>query len=560
MKKVYLAVFVIFIISVFLFVASLFYLDKEKHKLYRYVVNSLGHDVQTIKIDKYITDDRLIYKSQSSSPFDPLWTDSKSRITLDRQYGLVNYFRENFNGPLEDTLYLENTNNNISYMATSRSEFTYLTDIPVKPGALIFEEYSPVTYLPILENYDFSMGKSQAFNVVTPLPGLLPPMKRLLTLTSIRDEYIKVGLKKIKVECLLIKIRNSPQGMLWVTKSGKSLVGIEFPDKKLKIMRLFFSRALEAKKFLRTSETYNEEEVKFNDKKIALAGTLTLPKNGGLHPAILLMGGDQSADREENGLFTDIADCLGKQGFMVLRFDKRGMGLSGGDSRSTTDTDEYEDAASALDYLLSRKDIDPQRIAVIGHGKGSFFAAKLVSGRKDVRALVIMAPLISLGGETDLNFDNLKEMATKLGWGDQYLKLVIKSRMETIDRVKKTKNNWVSLLRTRCFLKKLKEEIEEKPTDIIRKVEAPVLILYGKEDELIPAKAAAMLDKALEESGNKNHKLIYYSYLGHFFGTLTNDGVNKAHYEADKAVLDTLGKWLNDNVVEIPRNETTVAS
>ena len=553
MRKIYLAVFIIFIASVLLFIASLFYLDREKHKFYYYIVNSDGHDIEAIRIDKYITDDRLIYRSQDSTPFQPLLTESKSKITLDRKYNIVSYSKEDSGAGLQETVYLENANNNVSFVATSRSEFACLTDLPIKQSTFIFEEYSPVTYLPILENYDFTIGRSQAFNVITQFSTLLPPMKRLLILTSIRDEYLKIGSRKIKVECLLIKIRNSPQGMLWVTKSGRTLVGIEFPDKKIKITRSFLSKNLESKKFVLKSDSYSEEDVKFNNKKVVLSGTLTIPKKEGLCPSVLLIGEDKECDREGNGLFTAVADNLGKQGFFVLRFDKRGIGSSSQDSKPVTDTDEFEDANCALGYILSRKEADPQRVAVIGHGKGAFFAAKLASERKNVKALILMAPLISLGGETDFNFDNLKEMAAKLGWGDQYLKLAMKSRMETIERVKNTKNDWMSLLRTRCFLKKLREELEERPTDMIRGIEIPVLILHGKEDEFIPVKAAATLDKALEESGNKNHKLIYYGYLGHFFGKYTEDGVNKARYDVDKEVLYTIDRWLGDNMASVPQ-------
>src|SRR3989338_6266584 len=516
MRKIYLAVFIIFIASVLLFIASLFYLDREKHKFYYYIVNSDGHDIEAIRIDKYITDDRLIYRSQDSTPFQPLLTESKSKITLDRKYNIVSYSKEDSGAGLQETVYLENANNNVSFVATSRSEFACLTDLPIKQSTFIFEEYSPVTYLPILENYDFTIGRSQAFNVITKFSTLLPPMKRLLILTSIRDEYLKIGSRKIKVECLLIKIRNSPQGMLWVTKSGRTLVGIEFPDKKIKITRSFLSKNLESKKFVLKSDSYSEEDVKFNNKKVVLSGTLTIPKKEGLCPSVLLIGEDKECDREGRGLFTAVADNLGKQGFFVLRFDKRGIGSSSQDSKPVTDTDEFEDANCALGYILSRKEADPQRVAVIGHGKGAFFAAKL-------------------------------------GWGDQYLKLAMKSRMETIERVKNTKNDWMSLLRTRCFLKKLREELEERPTDMIRGIEIPVLILHGKEDEFIPVKAAATLDKALEESGNKNHKLIYYGYLGHFFGTYTEDGVNKARYDVDKEVLYTIDRWLGDNMASVPQ-------
>ncbi|MBI5124566.1 MAG: alpha/beta hydrolase, partial [Candidatus Omnitrophica bacterium] len=494
--------------------------------------------------DKYVTDEKIVYKSASSMPFMPLITESRARITLDRSYNLMSYFKEGSGSGIQEILYLENKDDNISFVATSRSEFARLTDLPIKHGTFVFEEDSPVTYLPILENYNFRFGRAQAFNVITNPSPLLPPMKRILTLTSIRDEYIKIGSRKLKVECLLIKIKNSPQGMLWVTKSGRSLVGIEFPDKKLKLIRTNLAKPVTAKRFTLKNDAYVEESIKFNGKKITLSGTLSRPKREGLYPAIILIGGPEECEREGQGLFTYIADTLAREGYLVLRYDKRGIGDSAGDSKAVTDADELEDANAALDYILNRKETDPKMVGLIGQGKGAYFAAKLASDRKNVRALILMSPMISLGGETDLSFDNLNEMASKLKWEDQYLKLAIKSRMETIDKVKTNKHSWASFLRIRCFLKRLRDALEEKAIDIISKVESPVLILHGKEDEYIPAKASDILDKVLEESGNKNHKLIYYGYLGHFFGRPINDGIHRIYYETDKDVLDTIKKWL----------------
>lgn len=547
MRKIYLAVFIIFVVSALLFIASLFYLDKEKHRLYYFTVNLGGHDIGTIKIDKFITDENLLYKSQASIPFMPLITESKSRITLDRRYGLITYRREESGAGAENTVFLESINDNISFVGISMSEFAYMAKLPIKRRTFVFEEYSPVTYLPILENYDFSIGRAQAFNVITNYSPLLPPMKRLLTLTSVRDEYIKIGSRRIKVECLLVRMRNLPQGMLFVTKTGRSLVGIEFPEKKIKITRTLIPKNFKAEKFVLKSDAYAEEEVKFNNKKITLAGTLTVPQKEGPHPAVLLISGSEENDREEQGLFTYLADRLGKNGSLVLRFDKRGIGSSGGNSKSVTDSERFNDAKAALSYLLNRKDADAERVIIVGHDKGAFYAAKIAAEAKNIKALILMSPLITLAGQTDLNFDNLNEMASTLKWDEQYLKLAIKSRMGTIEKVRSAKSDWVHILRERCFLRKLREVLEENPIDIIRKVECPVLILHGKEDELIPSKDVANLDKALEDSGNKNHKLIYYGYLGHFLGKLINNGITKIYYETDPAVLDTIVKWLEGN-------------
>jgi len=547
MRKIYLAVFIVLVISALLFIASLFYLDKEKHKSYRFSVTIDGKETGLIKVDKFVTDDNLFYRSHSSYPFEPLLTDSKSRLTLDKRYALIDYIKDDFGGGIENMTYLENTKDNISFVGTSMSEFACLTDLTIKHNAFVFEEYSPVTYLPILENYDFSIGRAQAFNVITTYSPLLPPMKRLLTLTSIRDEYMKINSRKIKVECLLIRMRNLTQGMLFVTKTGRSLVCIEFPEKKLKITRIFGPKDLKAEPLLLKSDLYSEEAVKFSDKKTALAGTFTAPKSEGRHPAALLIGGAEEVDRDEQGLFKYAADMLSSNGFAALRYDRRGVGSSSGDPKSTTDAESFDDAKSALDYLSSRKEVDPERIVLIGHGKGAFYAARIAAETKNIKAIILMAPSISLAGQMDLNFDNLNEMAAKYKWDDQYLKLAMKSHIETIDKVKNAKNSWIPILKKRCFVKKLKEELEQNPTDIIRKVECPVLILHGKEDETTPSKDVASLDKALEDSGNKNHNLIYYGYLGHFFGKMVNDGVHKAYYATDPAVLDTMKKWLEGN-------------
>ena len=509
MRKIYLAVFVALVASALLFIASFFYLDKEKHKNYYFSVTVDGKDAGSVKVDKFVTDDNIFYRSRTSSPFEPLLTDSRARLTLDRGYGLLNYLKVDSGGGAEETVYLENKEHALSFVGTSMSEFACLMGLPVKQNTFVFEEYSPLTYLPILENYDFSIGRAQAFNVVTTYSPLLPPMKRLLTLTSIRDDYMKINSRKVKVECLLVRMRNLSQGMLFVTKTGRSLVCIEFPDKKLKITRTFNPGSLNAKPLILKSDLYTENEVRFNDKKTALAGTFTAPKPEGKHPAALLVGGIEESDRDEQGLFSHVARMLGDNGFAALRFDRRGIGASGGDPRSVTDTESFADARAARDYLSTRKDVDPERMIVIGHGKGALYAARIAAENKNIKAMVLMAPSINLAGQTDLNFDNLNEMAAKYKWDEQYLRFTIKSRFETMDRVKNAKSNWIPVLKKRCFVKKLKEELEQNPTDIIRKVECPVLILHGKEDEAIAVKDVASIDKALEESGNKNHNLIY---------------------------------------------------
>ena len=130
---------------------------------------------------------------------------------------------------------------------------------------------------------------------------------------------------------------------------------------------------------------YVEQEVRFAGgvAGIDLAGTLTLPRGGGRHPAILLLPGSGPLDRDAvvAGHRTSlvIADQLTRSGFVVLRFDKRGVSRSTGVFADAALTDFAADAEAALAYLRARSDVDPRRVLVLGHSEGSLIAAMLLS-------------------------------------------------------------------------------------------------------------------------------------------------------------------------------------
>lgn len=548
MRNIYITVAALFLLSVILFIGAFVYLDKEKHATYHYIVNVDGHDVGAIKIEKFVTEDKILYRSSSDIPFYPLSANSKSRIVLDNKYNLSSYSKETLLNGAPETIHLENKNDILSFTATFQSEFAYLKEIPINKKTFVFEEESPVTYMPLIENYNFRKGRFQGFNAIINFSTFKPPMKRLVTLTSIRDEYLKIGSKKIKTEHLLLKIRNYPQGSLWVAKSDKSLIMVEIPDSKLKITRTFSPKTFSAKEYGSEKEGYESRDVIIKTKNVQLAGTLSAPKGDNKYPTVLLIWGDGPQDRQYQGFFYSIADYLSRWGFCVVRFDKRGIGSSGGEFSATTDSDTIEDVKAALEYAATQKEVDPERIAILGHSKGVFYASAAASSNDTVKALVLMSPVTSFGIGADINFDAMKQLAAESRWSEDYLKLVMRSRMETLDKIKNNNKNWTAILGKRCFLKKMREELTENPVEGVKNIKIPVLILQERDSAAGLAESASILDKALEESGNKAHTLTYFGYLGRFFGTLVNDGVHKMHYEADKDVLYTIKSWLEKSL------------
>lgn len=132
-----------------------------------------------------------------------------------------------------------------------------------------------------------------------------------------------------------------------------------------------------------------------------LAGTLTLPRGASRShpvPCIVTITGSGPQDRDEMHVslpsyrpFRQIADSLGRRGIAVLRMDDRGVGLSGGRFKGTTDEGFRDDIKSGLAYLRSRPEIDTKRLGLVGHSEGALIAPMVAIQEPDVKAVVLLA-------------------------------------------------------------------------------------------------------------------------------------------------------------------------
>jgi pimeloyl-ACP methyl ester carboxylesterase len=139
---------------------------------------------------------------------------------------------------------------------------------------------------------------------------------------------------------------------------------------------------------------YNSLEISYLNSHdgIRLSGILTIPKGDKLYPAVLLVQGTGSHNRDEEVLghkpFEVIADYLTKRGIAVLRVDRRGCGKSEG-TYVNLDMDHYvEDAVCGIQFLKSYTNIDTNRIGMIGHSLGGFIAAISSSCSSDISFII----------------------------------------------------------------------------------------------------------------------------------------------------------------------------
>lgn len=119
-----------------------------------------------------------------------------------------------------------------------------------------------------------------------------------------------------------------------------------------------------------------EREV-FVDAGVRLAGTLRLPDGDGPHPAVLMLNGSGSQDRDvtigNHRVFAVLAEALAQAGIASLRLDDRGMG--GSDATPATGPVELGlDAGAALAFLRASDGVDGGCTGVLGHSEGGIIA------------------------------------------------------------------------------------------------------------------------------------------------------------------------------------------
>lgn len=119
------------------------------------------------------------------------------------------------------------------------------------------------------------------------------------------------------------------------------------------------------KTFPRSEKTDHSKVTFRNRYGITLAADLYMPKGAtGKLPAIAVSGPFGAVKEQSSGLY---AQELAERGFLTIAFDPSYTGESGGEPRHVASPDiNTEDFSAAVDYLLCRDDVDPEKVGILG--------------------------------------------------------------------------------------------------------------------------------------------------------------------------------------------------
>ncbi len=219
--------------------------------------------------------------------------------------------------------------------------------------------------------------------------------------------------------------------------------------------------------------------------------TVTTPTGSpARHPAVVLVPGFGPQDRDESvggvPVFGLLAGALADAGYLVVRYDRRGVGQTGGRSENATLEDYRDDLLQVLDWVRHRKDVDADRVAVIGYADGGAIAMLAAQKEDAIKGLGLIAVPGSLGKDYVLEQQTLALAGLHLSEADRAAKIALEHRL--IDSAL-TGKGWETLppdLSHGADQPIFKSWLLFSPTLTLKKVNQPVLILQGLADAELP--------------------------------------------------------------------------
>lgn len=315
---------------------------------------------------------------------------------------------------------------------------------------------------------------------------------------------------------------------------------------------------------------YKVEEVAFRNEKVnvKLAGTLTMPEIGNKFTAVVMVTGSGPQNRNEELMghkpFWVIADWLTRQGIAVLRYDERGVGESEGNYSACGIPDFAEDAAAAIAYLKTRKEINPQKIGVIGHSEGGAVAVILAAQRLPAFIVSLAGPgvngrevmrsqreiLFRKSGLTDDYIAQYNESMAKME--DMILdpemdEPTLKDKLKTMLAGTAPSPEQVEATIKQLTAPALVSLLRYDPAIYFKDIKCPVLALNGDKDLQVISRPNLEGFKQIAMNGNKQVVTREYPNLNHLFQQSTT-GLPTEYSQIEETihppVLKDMSEWI----------------
>jgi pimeloyl-ACP methyl ester carboxylesterase len=319
----------------------------------------------------------------------------------------------------------------------------------------------------------------------------------------------------------------------------------------------------------------NDEDVSIPANGFSLAGTISRPAAGedppatpgrkpeaARMPAIVLVSGSTPTDRDEFvagiPIFAQLANALADAGYLVVRYDERGMGQSGGRQESATLQEFAADARAVVTYLSRRRDVDPRRIALLGYGEGGWISL-LVGEQEEKVAAIGLVGTPSVSGY-ELVLEQQRAFFERGAANTPPQQAAVEQQKKILDAVVSGKG-WENLtldVRRRVDTPLYRSFLLFDPSKTIARVRQPMLVVQPMLDREIPVYHGEQLAQlARSRPRAKSTEFVQLEGVNHLLaraitGEVAEYGTLAQRTVSPSATLELIS-WLNKTLPAVPQ-------
>ena len=366
---------------------------------------------------------------------------------------------------------------------------------PVARDAVVLPDFFFGAYEALAARlHAFAAGESIAVYVA-------PRTEITATVQGVRTQPIQTAEIQLSAQIYRTAMHYDTQRLdadIWVDANHR-LLRVNFPALQLDVARQ--DLALVSTRVTAGGDT-DETDVRVRARGFSLAASVTVPAG---HPppprgwpAVLLVPGIGLVDRDENlagvPIYAELSASLAEAGYLVLRYDKRGMGQSGGRAESA-DLDSYaDDVLAMVRYLERRDDVDRDRIIVTAHGEGSWIALQAAARENDIAAVALLAAPGTPGAELVLEQQQIRLEAFETPAAEREQQVALQQQIVAAVLGDGEWDGVPENMRQRADTPWFRSFLEFDPGRVVRRTRQPVLLVHGKLDQQIPVEHADHLE------------------------------------------------------------------
>lgn len=241
----------------------------------------------------------------------------------------------------------------------------------------------------------------------------------------------------------------------------------------------------------------------------------------------------------ELNIFNELAAALAEGGIASLRYDKRGIGQSGGDYNTRRVDDLVGDIRAAIATLRADYRVDGSRIFLVGHSEGGMLGPRVIGHEPDIAGFVSCAGTVR----------NLREIIEFQSEGAR--KAAIEQGADPEELAAKAAESLAALMASDSVdnsMGWLRDWFGADMAGTLGNVRCPVLIIQGDKDGQVPWVCALEMAEVLQAAGNPDVELALFANIDHLLKFEAGASVGGSYQKGagrptEPVVVKTLVSW-----------------